>query len=329
MTERIATDSYHRTVSVLSIDGGGIRGIIPAEILNFFEESSGRPISELFDLIAGTSTGGILALGLGTRCKQGKDPYKASELSDLYVNNGPAIFRKTAFTSLREYFGPKYSAKPLEAVLRSYFGQCRLHSAIVPLLIASYDIKSQQPFFFKSSRIAADPSYDWELEKVARATSAAPTYFPPQQLETKFGKKPEKYVLIDGGVFANNPAMAAYTEARTLFPSARVIIVVSVGTGDRTDSIRYMQARKWGLVGWALRIAPVFMESVSGSIKYELDQIIGTAHYRYQLQLSPDSAEMDNATQSNMLSLRDQAKHFIEFERNSLTQLAATLSNRH
>ena len=163
------------SIKVLSIDGGGIRGIIPATILEAIEKRVGTDLHNVFDMIAGTSTGGIIALGIGTACNNGK-PYSPGELLDLYVKNGPQIFKKSFLTSERELVNPKYSPDALEATLAQFFHSTEFQTALTPLLVSSYDLQSQLPFFFKSHRIAADPSYNWNVTDIARATSAAPTY---------------------------------------------------------------------------------------------------------------------------------------------------------
>ena len=165
-------------INILSIDGGGIRGIIPASILAVIEKRLARPIHEVFDLIAGTSTGGIIAVAIGAGANSG-NPYRPEDLVNLYIENGRTIFHKTLITGVRNWLRPKYSARPLENVLMEFFGEAELKSAKVPLLIGSYDIENQIPFFFKSQRIPTNPNYNWKLRDVARATSAAPTFFPP------------------------------------------------------------------------------------------------------------------------------------------------------
>ena len=292
--------STSKSIKLLSIDGGGIRGIIPAVILEKLRACLGRELWQSFDLIAGTSTGGIIALGIGTGCNDAQ-PYSPPELLNFYLENGPAIFKKSLLTTLRELCAPKYSPAALEQALAKNFQDVQFSSALTPLLISSYDLKGQIPFFFKSHRIAANPSFDWKLTEIARATSAAPTFFPPLHL----ARGSEEYVLVDGGVCVNNPSMAAYAEARALYPDADRIVVVSVGTGDRQDHIQYSSARKWGLLGWARKIVPVFMDSVSEAVDYELRTVPGCAYYRLQVpNLTSSAAQMDDVSQENLANLQ-------------------------
>jgi patatin-like phospholipase/acyl hydrolase len=313
-------------INVLSIDGGGIRGIIPAFILAAIEDRVGLELHQTFDLIAGTSTGGIIALGIGTRAKNGR-PYRPADLVELYVANGPQIFKKDLLTPIKSLLGPKYAPDALESVLLSYFGDTELDSALTPLLISSYDLQGEVPFFFKSHRIAADPTYNWKARAIARATSAAPTFFPPLHLH----RDGEDRGLVDGGVFVNNPAIAAYAEARNLYPDATDFLIVSVGTGDRDDKITYRKAKGWGLLGWARQIVPVMMDSVSEAVDYELDGVFGVAaagrHFRLQSRLTIASNEMDDTSLENLQNLKAEAAKVLQDEAGRIKVLCELLQS--
>lgn len=312
------------SIKVLAIDGGGIRGIIPAVILGELQKRLGKQLWESFDLIAGTSTGGIIAVGIGTACNNGK-PYSAQQLVDLYVQNGAAIFKKGWLLWIRELFGPKYSPDGLQSVLQKYFGSTQLESACTPLLVSSYDLESQLPFFFKSHKIASDSGYNWPVSDVARATSAAPTYFPPFHLARAKEDK-QDYALVDGGVFVNNPSVAAYVEARKLYPHAKKVVVVSVGTGDRQDRIKYVQAKDWGLIGWAQQIVPVLMDSVSEAVDYELEHLPECTYHRLQVKdLSVDEGQMDNVTPENVAALQRIARDYLVSHSADLDKACADL----
>jgi patatin-like phospholipase/acyl hydrolase len=311
------------SIKVLSIDGGGIRGIIPAIILDAIQQRLGKGAWQSFDLIAGTSTGGIITVGIGTACSNGK-PYSPQQLVGLYVKNGASIFKKRLLEIVDELAGPKYSPDGLQEVLEEFFGDTEFKSAFTPLLVSSYDLQSQLPFFFKSHMISSKPDYNWPICDIARATSAAPTYFPPFHL-TRNGLD---YALVDGGVFVNNPSMAAYAEARRLYPAASDFVVVSIGTGNRQDRISYAQAKDWGLLGWAKQIVPVFMDSVSEAVDYELAQMPGCTYYRLQVENLPQEAvDMDNVTPENIANLQTIAKNYIAVQGALLDKVCADLKS--
>jgi len=310
-----------KSIKVLSIDGGGIRGIIPAIILDAMQGRVGKEPWQTFDLIAGTSTGGIITVGIGTACNKGK-PYPPQELVDMYVENGEMIFKTALFEVEKEIFLPKYSPDGLETVLEKFFGDTQFQTAFTPLMVSSYDLQKEVPFFFKSHRIAQDATWNWPIRQIARATSAAPTYFPPFHLV----RDGQDYALVDGGVFVNNPAMAAYVEARRLYPDVKNVVVVSVGTGDRQDNISYAEAKNWGLLGWAKRIVPVLMDSVSEAVDYELSSLPECTYYRLQVpNLPQNAADMDNVTPENIASLQKIAKDYIARESALLDKIASDL----
>lgn len=311
-----------KSIKVLAIDGGGIRGIIPAVILGEIQKRLRTDLYKCFDLISGTSTGGIIALGIATQCNKGQ-PYAPGELVSLYVENGPAIFKKNFLTPAKNLFGPKYSPDALQSTLVRFFGGAELKSALTPLLISSYDLQGQIPFFFKSHRIAAQPQYNWPVVWAARATSAAPTFFPPFQLV----RGSENYALVDGGVYVNNPAMAAYAEARALYREAANFMIVSAGTGNRQDRIEYAQAKAWGLLGWARQIAPVFMDSVSEAVDYELKSMPACTYNRLQVEdLEPASGDIDDVTPQNLANLQTVARNYVASVSGHIDAICAELA---
>ena len=210
----------------------------------------------------------------------------------------------------------------LESALAQFFGDAEFKSALTPLLISSYDLQGQLPFFFKSHKIASDPTYNWKLTDIARATSAAPTFFSPLHLT----KGEADYALVDGGVFVNNPSMAAYAEARSLYPDAPAFTVVSVGTGDRQDQITYASAKDWGLLGWAKEIVPVLMDSVSEAVDFELRALPGCTYHRLQVpHLQNASSDMDDADPENLRELQKVAEEYVASISDLLTKVCAGL----
>jgi patatin-like phospholipase/acyl hydrolase len=311
-------------MNVLSVDGGGIRGLIPAMVLVELEERTGRPIADLFDLVAGTSTGGIIALALTVPGPDGRPRWTANDLVSLYLTEGPRIFHHSIGRQLTSGFGlldEKYDARPLEQALDTYLGDAMISQAVTDVMVTSYDLEHRRPFFFKTDRAKDKPLHDWPMKAAARATSAAPTYFEPERLESDG----EVFALCDGGVFANNPAMCAYAEVRRSHPDADVRIA-SLGTGQLTRKIHAEDARGWGLIEWARPLLDVVFDGVSDSTDYQLDQLIGeTHHLRFQVELIGASDALDNANEANLEGLQDLARKLISEQSAKLDQLVAAL----
>lgn len=303
---------------VLSIDGGGIRGIIPAMVLAEIERRTGKRIVEMFDLVAGTSTGGILALGLTKPGQDGKPEYSAKKLIDLYETEGGKIFYIPVWHRIHSVGGlaeEKYPATGIEEVAKKYFGDLRLAEALTEVLVATYEIEGRIPWFFKR-RYARDPQkqgYDFLMREVARATSAAPTYFEPLQLMVD----PDgNRAFIDGGVYANNPAMCAYVEARKIHPEEDDFLVVSMGTGELTRSLPYEEVKNWGLALWAQPILNVVFDGVSDTVDYQLRELLvsegeNRRYYRFQTVLDIGKDDMDDASRTNIAALKTKALEII------------------
>jgi len=307
-----------KRVKILAIDGGGIRGVIPAVVLAEIERLTQKPAASLFDLIAGTSTGGILALALTRPDAQGKPQYSAADVIGLYENEGSKIFHRSLWHwigALGNVAEEKYPSQGIEDVLERYFGASRLQDATTEVLITSYEIERRFPFFFRSRHARTRPDYDFPMKWVARSTSAAPTYFEPCKLNAT---PPEDYyALIDGGVYANNPAMCALVEAKTTQPEAQDFLVVSLGTGEQFRRIPYDKAKGWGLAQWAQPVFEIVLDGVSSTVDYQLRQLLAPAadgtrrYYRFQTRLEPGSEGMDNASADNIRNLMLQGEALV------------------
>lgn len=278
-----------RNVVILSIDGGGIRGIVPAYIIKKIaekleEEGDERPFYSHFDLIAGTSTGALLALGLASNGKETilkRDEGKsirveedvrtglfkretvfkgyiprgldAKELEKIYLENAPLIFpRKLSSSMLLQLVKDKYDEKGLEDFLKKCLQDEKLGDANVPVVLISYDTDGSKPYLFSSY---GTPNV--LMRHGARASSAAPMYFHPFAFVDGNG---ERKVLLDGGLVANNPSFIAYTEAKKLYPEGTSFTVISLSTAKPSFSFD-PSGNPGGLTGWASPIIKVYMSS--------------------------------------------------------------------
>ncbi len=317
---------------ILSIDGGGIRGIIPAVVLAEIERRTARSTAHLFDLIAGTSTGGVLAIGLSIPRSPAAALYTSTQLIEFYERQGARIFsrslahRLAACGNLRR---EKYSSSGMAQVLLDYFGESRLRDAATDLLIPSYEIERNFPFFFRSAIARERLDYDFPAREVALATTAAPTYFAPLKLAA--GTLADYYTLIDGGVFANNPAACALVEARATHPEANDFLVVSLGTGELNGCLPYERAKNWGIVRWAMPMLEVVFDGVSRTVDYQLRQVLpdtngrSKRYYRFQTTLSGHNHRLDDASARNITVLKTAAHNLIERESANIEQLCEKL----
>ena len=313
--------------NILAIDGGGIRGLIPAVVLAELERRADATVASLFDLLAGTSTGGILAAGLTVPDASGRPRYRAEELVEIYSRHGPRIFRRSLAQRLRSAWGlleEKYDDAVLEDVLRHYLGDARVSAAVAPLLITAYELETRSPYFVKSWRAAAERERDILMREAARATAAAPSYFEPALVRPPAGGV--ALSLVDGAVFATNPAMCAYAEAARLAPGEAVRLV-SLGTGRLIRPIRHHHAVGWGSVEWLRPVIGVVFDGVAETVDYQLSRLLGDEDYhRFQVTLTRASDDLDDASARNLALLAEQARELVAARSEDLDRLLERLT---
>jgi hypothetical protein len=333
-----------RKFSVLAVDGGGIRGVIPARVLQEIERRLHRPVSELFDLVAGTSTGGLVVLGLTMPARPGASTpaHAASDLVALYHDRGPEIFhasRARRIATAGGLLGVRYPSGPIEAVLEAQFGDTMLSQALTEVVVPSYDLSEPGPFFFKRRYGRDDPTLDVRMSSAARATSAAPTYFEPARLEPFPGER-RPHALIDGGVFANDPAVSAYAEALDLWGDDVEIQVVSIGTGQPPQEfgrgripMPYAAARGRGLAGWARPILDVVFDGVADASEWQLTRLCrhgdgGSPRYhRLQSRLPTADHALDDVSSANLERLLADAEALLAENETALTAICDALED--
>jgi patatin-like phospholipase/acyl hydrolase len=289
---------------VLAIDGGGIRGLIPARVLAELERRCNRRAGELFDLIAGTSTGAIIACALAR-----PEPLAAERIAELYERDGPRIFDRSLLKRIRSaegYLDERYESDGLVDVLRSHLGTVRLRDARPPLLLTAYDIERRSAVFLRSTD-------DASMVDAAHASSAAPTYFEPVRVDGA--------TLIDGGVFATNPAMCGYAEA-----AGRLDLLVSLGTGEHTRPLRYEDVRGWGRLEWATPILDVVFDGSADAVDEQASALLGDRYIRLQTRLDEASDDLDDASAGNLAALRREAERLIAARSRDLDRLCERLT---
>ncbi|WP_437077485.1 CBASS cGAMP-activated phospholipase [Streptomyces sp. enrichment culture] len=250
---------------ILALDGGGFRGMFSAAVLTRLEEDLGTRIVDHFDLIAGTSTGGIIALGLGL----GLSP---REILTFYTEHGPRIFRdRSRMRGIRHLLRAKYGSEPLKAALTEVFGDRTFGESTKRLVITSYNVAADDVYLFRTPHLPT-LKRDWREKavNVALATSAAPTYLPGMPLD---GAR-----LIDGGVWANNPTMVALTEAvGPLSVPLNALRVFSLGTTIDVRS-RHRRLDRGGMLPWARDAVEVLMRAQSESAAKQVKHFVGKAN---------------------------------------------------
>jgi patatin-like phospholipase/acyl hydrolase len=318
---------------ILSLDGGGIRGVISAAILSEVEKMVDSPLNQYFDLIAGTSTGSILAAAIAKGLS-------SENILQLYRNKGKRIFPYTSIFSLERLkvimqYGvsaPKFSDRGLIAVLQEEFGETKLSEIDKSprLLITAYDTIERQFIAFKSWR-KFDSWANIPVWEACVCSASAPTFFPAHKLTVELEKGSKTYVVIDGGIAANNPTACAVAEALYLGHFIKDISVLSIGTGmpklKPQEQTKWARASGWGVFQWIWegRLIRVLLDASANVNDYITTQVMNPPELEGRgsppyLRLQPEIVRdrIDDASQENIYRLARIGQEFIEGKRDAI-----------
>ncbi|XP_031275630.1 patatin-like protein 1 [Pistacia vera] len=332
-----------KITTVLSIDGGGIRGLIPGTILAFLEsklqelDGPNARIADYFDIIAGTSTGGLITTMLTTPNKEGRPAFAANELNNFYLEHSPKIFPQSSSWNLLnpitsfvgEMTGPKYNGKYLRKIINQLLGDITLKETLTNVVVPAFDIKLLQPVIFSTNDAKEDVLKNARLADICIGTSAAPTFLPAHYFEIKDATQGTRtFDLIDGGVAANNPTMLAmghiskeifndnsqFTDINPMDCSQ--LLVLSLGTGEAKKEPKYSAAKasKWGLLSWVYDngrtpMLDIFTDASSDIVDIHVSTIFQSSgaksnYLRIQVDtLTGDTSSVDISTKDNMNKL--------------------------
>ncbi|WP_169310058.1 patatin-like phospholipase family protein [Parasphaerochaeta coccoides] len=356
---------YKEERFILSIDGGGIRGIIPAYHLQRMAEmlhswGDKIPFYAHFDLIAGTSTGGLQALALSSPVEEtgllaediepypvihpyrrsfldwmkgepatrtwgtlipGADP---SQLLGLYLESANRIFPQNKKSSISQVFSDKYDSRHLRSFLGTIFKKAAVSDSVVPVLVIAYDSASAHSVLISSSH-----HQGFLMHEAATATSAAPTYFSPLTITNKSTRK--RQTLIDGGVIANNPALYAYAEAKRLYPNARKYHILSLSTGS--GRFIFDASNSGGMMSWVdpikgLPIYRIYASSQMTAVDDIAPFIPDLEYVRIHKASKGESIKMDDIAPESLAALKKLAENTFAAQEKEITSFLKKASTR-
>lgn len=333
-----------RYFRILSIDGGGMRGLIALYALDSLEQKLKAKthdpnvrLSDFFDLVVGTSSGTII--GTSLLCPDGnkkdkRPKYTPRKIIDLYLEHGKEIFGASLWRSIKSMGGlaqSKFSDKGITRVMKEHLGDTELKQLIKPGLFTAYDVMRQQNFFFRQHRAVRYPHENFLLYDVIRACTAAPIIFPIAEVRSLANRS---YHFIDGGIFSYNPAACAYTEARKLFPEnhARDMLLLSLSGGTYTDvELPDEKDRQWGAWEWMSAIHYIASSGQIDVVNSQMEQMFLTCDNRNQyLRIHPgsrmDSIKLDETDPEALRKICAIASQTTEQYRNRLDAFADLLT---
>lgn len=312
--------------NILSLDGGGIRGIMTTHILSWiekrFQEIADNPSARLidfFDFFVGTSTGGLMIACYLMPDQDGEKPFfSAQDVESLYLSTGDEIFSLSLWQKIIRGHGmtsAKYPAESIEKVLNKHFGDMQLNQLLKPCLITAYDLASNKKLLFRQHRAKKQDQENFYLRDVCRAATSAPTYFPPAAIQS-LGKR--KHLCVDGGVYAHNPSLFGYAELRRLDQEvgARNMRLLSLGTGDYLEEFKEKEVAGWGKLEWYKPLVDLMAKNHVSNTDYQM-RMVFREHKNHYLRLNPSLAtkevnSLDLATKENIQDLTETADKYIK-----------------
>lgn len=329
-------------VAILTIDGGGMKGIVSAIVLmrlekylRAYSKDETASLADYFDLVAGTSTGSILTALLLCPNENGKAKYHASDALELYLTKGKKMFRKRPLYPVNTLFGlckSKYTNESFKQELDSFFHDLKISELLKPCMIVTYDMATRKTLFLNSISSRLHPERDIRVTDAVLASCSAPTYFPP--VCTKRNERCTD-CLIDGGVAANNPAMSALVEALKL-PRAKTIedtYLFSVGNAAKFNPYSCEKASHWGIVEYALPVLNIMMEASEEVVDYQVRKLyesynLSNHYLRIEAVTHQKVPTMDDTSPQALQYLVDLGNQLADREKLAIQSFAKLLVNQ-
>lgn len=322
--QNITMTSTH-PIRILSIDGGGIFGLIPLHVLSLIENHTQRPIVDTFDYISGTSSGGIIALALSCPDHAHRPRYTAHDVMKEFIGQAPLIFSKSWTHKMLSWLPiikytypmlfPKYIDAPAKQAFHHLFGDVRLSQALKPTLVATYALTKPNPELVVFNSASSGPNSknnkpDFWVKDIAFATSAAPTLFPPQKIHCLREKQDPHalaYPFIDGGIAMNNMSLFVYAHARKKHPN-HPIHILSLGQRRSPVLIDHSQSAYMGWLSWLKKADSLITPPQNSGQQAVLKKLISQSAHpdtytRIQPVHSPAFKDFDTVTSSHMSSI--------------------------
>lgn len=283
--ENQVVNSSRRPIYIVALDGGGVRGMLTLQVLKYIESVTRKHTCHLFDIVAGTSTGGIITLGLTL-----PEPKWAHEMESFYSRHLPRIFRTSLANDIRTGWGllaPRYSNGPLLEAVREVF-----RDAVVPpkAIVPTYNMATGEPA----------NTIGWRCVDAAMATSAGPSFFAPYLMGDK--------AYADGGVWCNNPSIEAVVHSTG---DVRQVNLLSIGTGWPKRGWTISEIRKWGPADLLRAIISMMTDGVAAAADFQCQHLFPPGHY-LRLQATLENGAMDDANPHNLGELVVAGKNLVQ-----------------
>ena len=333
--KKLSTPEKKKVITILAIDGGGMYGLFPLKALKQLEQSSGQPISDLFDVMVGTSTGSIVVSTLATPDNHGKPKYTVDDLISFYVNNGKVIFHRSIWHSLRTLWGligPIYPSDGLVQIYDKTFSNVKLSQLKSHVIIPSGVMLENSPLWFNGIDAKHNSDLDFYVKDIVASATSAPTVFSPYKL-TNITNTMTDYGC-DAGLFVNNPSLQAYVDAKLIYPDQKYIIV-SLGTGMSPENTVLDQPNvfeKMGLIRGVLPFMSQSMDFHSKQTDYQMRLLAEDkankimAYYRINLVLTEGKKSIFSGDPENLKHITQLANKMVEDKQDKISSMIGVIN---
>lgn len=332
-----------KTICILSIDGGGIKGILPAHALAYLAAKTKLPISSSFDLIVGVSTGAIAAVVLTTPDAQGQPKFSTQDLLNFYNQTSKLLFKTSLYyriITMEGLIGPKYSPYERQKIYDQALGMVTLHQLLSHVALPIYDWDHEQPQIFHSWYALGDPKVDFYIKDILAGSTSPITFFPPVTIQSV--DHSQTHVIADAAIYADNPAMLALLEAQRLYPHQRYLLV-SLGAGTTLPLVNTMvpKSESWGIAHWLTNIFNVITEtqkSETNAMLQSMSEILNDRssnkaknfqYYRIDIALPREHSRIGDYSQKNLDVLNNYGEQMINLNKDKLDEIARILIENH
>lgn len=314
-------------IRILSIDGGGVRGIIPLYVLKYFEEKSGKPISDLFDVVMGTSTGAIASVYLSLPGENNTPRYSVQKVLDIYTKMSKGLFFNPWYHSLltlNGWIGPKYLSSHEYAIGKKEIGSLYFDQLLTNVIVPVYDVYNRSGLVFCNWNTTTRDSgnTNFSVADLLMGATAFPGIFPL----VIFGSNGTTYSLADGGLFAYNPEIAAAFLAMETYPNKKYILV-SLGTGEMDSIFSPKKLVDWGLLRWLMNFVPSILDSTSKFSDFLMKKSPPPhlEFFRLNTKISAHGAALDNVSHKNIQQLHQDGARLVNERKSELDAILGKL----
>lgn len=327
-TRELPSKEGQEYIRILSIEGGGQYGILPAHVLKYMENISGKSVSDLFDFMMGASSGSLQSVLLTMPGKDNRPRYTAQDILNFYNSDGKNIFYNPWYhriLTLNGLIGPKYVTTARYEIFKEYLGDVYFDQLINNVAIPAYDVNQNIPLLFVNWLQPNEPTTNFAVADLLMGAVSPPGLFP----SVAFGSGGKRFVLADGAIFANNPALAAVLMAMKAYPNKKYVLV-SLATGKPSETLRERAEDivDWGEIKWGEKIVPVLVRSNMKFNNILLENIFPFPLEIYYFNIEIDrSGSIDNITQSNIEILNRDGERLVEENRQVLDAMVQRLLN--